>query len=204
MARLQQGILGGISKKIGNVVGASWKGIPVLRIYQPNVANPKTTSQTAQRNAFKQNVDWASALLATIIKPLWDRFAVRESGYNAFIQAQKRASGGLNNVMDNIVMSKGKMEAPGFTSKTITSTSLTVVWPTTTTGRFESSTDKCFIVYGEDYNGKVKGFNTNVARSVGQAVCDIEDVYNAGGDQYVWLMFMRADGTVVSNPSKVV
>ena len=39
MGVISQGILGGVSGKVGNVVGASWKGIDYLRIKPSNVAN---------------------------------------------------------------------------------------------------------------------------------------------------------------------
>ena len=53
MARLDQGLLGGYSGKLGTTVGATWKGINVVRTYQPNVANPKTKAQSDQRQLFR-------------------------------------------------------------------------------------------------------------------------------------------------------
>ena len=85
MAVIKQGILGGISGKIGNVVGSSWKGIAVLKSLPLSVANPRTVLQTAQRNALKGIVAVSRLLLGSIIQPLWNPFAQRESGYNAFV-----------------------------------------------------------------------------------------------------------------------
>lgn len=85
MARINQGILGGFSGKIANVVGSSWKGIAVMKAMPQSVANPQTASQTAQRARFKNSVAFAQIILADILKPLWDRFAGQQSGFNAFI-----------------------------------------------------------------------------------------------------------------------
>ena len=87
MARLDQGLLGGYSGKLGTTVGASWKGINVVRTYQPNVANPNTQAQHQQRTIFSDFSKLASFILPDFIKPLWNSRAKKMSGYNAFIQA---------------------------------------------------------------------------------------------------------------------
>ena len=86
MAIIKQGILGGFSGKIGNIVGSSWKGIAIMKTKPLSVANPKTAAQVAQRTAFSESVTIATQILADVIKPLWDRFSERKSGYNGFIQ----------------------------------------------------------------------------------------------------------------------
>ncbi len=116
MGKIKQGILGGFSGKVAGVVGSSWKGINVIRAMPVSVANPRTTPQVNQRNKFSQSILFASQILSTIIKPLWDRFAVQMSGYNAFI------ADNINNfnaegliTPENLIFSKGKMAAvPGF------------------------------------------------------------------------------------------
>jgi hypothetical protein len=89
MAKMNQGILGGLSGKIANVVGSSWKGIPVLKSLPLSVANPKTAAQVTNREQFTGVVLFATFILATVIKPLLDRSAVKMSGYNLFVQLNK-------------------------------------------------------------------------------------------------------------------
>ncbi len=86
MARIPQGILGGLRGRIGNVIGASWKGINYIRSMPLSVANPNTTAQQAQRGAFTQTVLVARLLLSELIATFWDPFARYMSGYNHFIQ----------------------------------------------------------------------------------------------------------------------
>ena len=50
MGKISQGILGGVSGKVGNVVGGSWKGIDYLKIMPASVANPQTPAQMDQRS----------------------------------------------------------------------------------------------------------------------------------------------------------
>lgn len=85
MAKIPQGILGGIRGRVGNIVGAAWKGINYIRSMPLSVANPNTVAQQAQRGAFTQCVAAARLLLADLIASYWDPFARAMSGYNHFI-----------------------------------------------------------------------------------------------------------------------
>lgn len=53
MGKFNQGILGGFTGKVGNVVGARSRGEWIYRAYQGIVKNPKTIAQTRQREQFK-------------------------------------------------------------------------------------------------------------------------------------------------------
>lgn len=53
MAKLNSGILGGISGTVGNVVGGRWRGIDYIRSKPASVKNPNTEAQQAQRKRFK-------------------------------------------------------------------------------------------------------------------------------------------------------
>lgn len=91
MARLDQGLLGGYSGKLGTTVGATWKGINVIRTYQPNVANPNTQLQSDHRNKFREIAQLGSFFLASMVKPFWDKGAKKMSGYNAFVSMNTKA-----------------------------------------------------------------------------------------------------------------
>ena len=52
MGTIKQGILGGFSGKVGNVIGGSWKGISYMRSRAQSVSNPKTVGQVGQRTKF--------------------------------------------------------------------------------------------------------------------------------------------------------
>jgi hypothetical protein len=86
MSKVKQGILGGFSGTIGNVIGGSWKGINYMRIKPVSVANPNTAGQQAQRGAFSAVTDFAKAILNAIIRPLWNPYSSKMSGYNLFTQ----------------------------------------------------------------------------------------------------------------------
>ena len=52
MGTIKKGIMGGFSGKVGNIVGASWKGIAYIRSLPASVHNPRTEKQVTQRNKF--------------------------------------------------------------------------------------------------------------------------------------------------------
>jgi hypothetical protein len=52
MGKISKGILGGFSGKIGNVVGATWKGIDYMRIMPASVANPQDSLVSVSAHKF--------------------------------------------------------------------------------------------------------------------------------------------------------
>ena len=206
MGIINQGILGGLRKKVGTVVGASWKGIPVLRIYQPNVSNPKTAAQVTVRTGFKGFAELASLILASYVKPLWDRGAVRMSGYNAFLKANKTNIAAGSSPFDVVIVaSKGKMDATPISSVSVTSSGATIAWDGTATSRYALATDIPYVLILDKANGKVLFAGKASAtgkRSDGTVTISVDDFMNApesGAEGYAYLTFMRADGSIVSD-----
>lgn len=60
MAKIDQGILGGYSGRIGNVVGYYRMGKWCVRAYQPTINDAKTEAQLQQRSVFKAMIQFAS------------------------------------------------------------------------------------------------------------------------------------------------
>jgi len=83
-AVIEQGILGGLRGKIGSVVGFNWKGINALRI-KVTPANPKSAGQVEQRGQMSQAIAVGKQILSTVIQPYWNPYAVKKSGFNAFV-----------------------------------------------------------------------------------------------------------------------
>lgn len=202
-AVIRRGILGGFSNKIGNIVGTSWKGIAVMKALPLSVANPNTAGQQETRGKFRTASQIGSILLANIVKPLWDRFAQQESGFNAFVKENYQwvfDDGTFNE--NNLVTSKGKMAATAIATKVAhAATDLaTITWSTTLADQYQLSTDLAYIaVWNETLNKWY--FNTGtVLRSAGTATTSIPGT-TVGEGIFWYLAFKRADGSVVSNNS---
>lgn len=59
MAKLNRGIFGPISGKLGNLVGGVWKGIPFIKVYKPSLTKrERTPAQIANEEKFKFVNNW--------------------------------------------------------------------------------------------------------------------------------------------------
>jgi hypothetical protein len=84
MGTIKQGILGGFSGKVGNVVGASWRGIDYMRSLPASVRNPQTVPQMTQRSRFSL----IGKMLKTFVPVIRLGFAgIAGTGKSAFSEA---------------------------------------------------------------------------------------------------------------------
>lgn len=202
MARLPQGILGGVLGKVGNVVGSSWKGIPILKSRPLSVANPRTTKQVAQRNKMTNIVAFAQFILSSIIKPLNDRFAQQASGYNDFVSRNIHLfTGEMPSPAADLKISVGKMAAvnPSSIDATNGQKEVVVNYPASLTDAFASTTDTAYVVI---YNATQKNFGVNVgleSRGDEAAHVNMSSPVATSDVLHAWIAFRREDGTVVSN-----
>ena len=202
MARLEQGILGGIRGKIGNVVGSAWKGIAVIKTKPLSVANPQTAAQVAQRTKFSNVVAFAKVILASIIKPLWDRFQTGQSGYNAFISENiDLFASALPDPGTTLVISKGVMEKTEIDSVDTADASANVTfnWTDDSGEGFKLATDKAYLVATRDDTEEIIFEAGDAVRSDETATFAFSENLNTGDSVKCYLAFRRADGTVVSN-----
>jgi hypothetical protein len=203
MAVIQRGILGGFRNKIGNVVGSSWKGIAVMKALPLSVANPQTAGQQAQRAKFSGASKFGSQILATIIKPLWDRFAQKESGFNAFVKANLvNFDGGFLSLTQELKISKGTLAVPDavLTVADVSAKTATFTWNAAPVGDANPS-DELYVVIYNSANQQVQGFSAVAVRSDAGTVVDVDIEFEVGDSIYGFTAFRKADGSKVSNTS---
>jgi len=203
MATLKQGILGGFSGKVANIIGSSWKGIPVMKSRPLSVANPKTAGQTAQRSKFSNSVAFAQAILSTVIKPLWDRFASQMSGFNDFVRTNiDLFAAEMPNPISSLVISKGKMDLTSISSAVYdqSDASLILTWANDTGVGFKLATDEAYVVVVNITKGEIYSFSEG-QRSGGTASTENVTGWDLADVKHAFLAFKRADGTIVSNTS---
>jgi len=202
MGIIKRGLLGGFSGKVANIVGSSWKGIAVMKSLPLSVANPRTAGQVAQRNKFSGVVSWASILLASICKPLWDRFAQQQSGYNAFVSANIDAFSptGIPSA-ELIVISRGSLTGVEVTSATASAATdaITMIIQNNSAVGNASATDELYMVV------YVQNSDTLVAKTDYTTRADVNIGFNlpfqinAGDIMIIYTAFRRVDGTMVSD-----
>ena len=116
MGIIKQGITGGFSGMVGNVIGGSWKGIAYMRIRPVSVANPKTDLQLDQRSKFAVTLKFLEPLTEAL-RTGFRNYAIRMSAFNkAMSYTIFNAITGTypNFAIDypNALISKGKLPQP--------------------------------------------------------------------------------------------
>lgn len=202
MARLPQGILGGVLGKVGNVVGSSWKGIAILKSRPLSVANPRTTAQVAQRTKMSNTVAFAQEILSSVIKPLNDRFAQQASGYNDFVRRNIHLFENAEpSPAANLKISVGKMVAvnPSAMIKSSHPDTVLIEYPKTLVDAFASADDLAYAVVQNVATKEIITYAGLASRSEGEFIVKFSKGLAANDELQTWLAFRRVDGTVVSN-----
>lgn len=205
MGVIGRGILGGFSGKVANVVGGSWKGIAYMRSLPLSVANPKTAGQVLQRGKMAGVVIFAKLILADIIKPLNDRFAQKQSGYNLFVSRNigDVSSAGVPTMAD-IILSEGNLDGfDGLSQSYVPGTkTVTVEWNDNSGTGLALATDKLYAVcYNQDEDEIT--VSSAVATRNDESVDIVLPTLTALDVVQTACSFLREDGSVVSTSAFV-
>lgn len=92
MGKINQGILGGFSGKVGNVIGGNWKGIDYMRVKPASVANPQTEGQVDQRSKF-----------STVLKFLQPMNDFIKIGYKNYANKMTQFNSAMSYILKNAV-----------------------------------------------------------------------------------------------------
>jgi hypothetical protein len=202
MGVIKQGILGAFSGKVGGVIGGSWKGIAYMRTIPANVTNPRTAAQVAQRTKMTAMVFLAQALLVGIVKPLWDRFANKMSGYNYFVQ-QNIAQISALGVITYSALRTSIGSLTGFSSWSVAvplaSFEVEVDFDDDAGSGTALGTDGVYVaVYRESTDEWT--VSSNVVTRADLSTVVVQSSASVSGEVFhVYISARRADGTLVSN-----
>lgn len=203
MGKIAQGILGGLSGKVGNVIGGNWKGIDYLRIKPSSVANPRTEGQVNQRNKFTVTLEYLQPNLAFVQKG-YKNYAVKMTQFNAAMSYV------LNNAITGIapnftvdytlaLLSRGNLSGvlnPG--TDLATPGEVTFTWDDNSLEGNANPTDKAMlVVYNPSKNESISQLE-GADRTVGTETLIIPSTY-AGDTVELFMAFIEADGSRVSN-----
>jgi Family of unknown function (DUF6266) len=201
MGVIKRGILGGFSGSVGNVVGSSWKGIATMKAKPLSVANPNTAGQIEQRSKLRNIVAFAKLILVGIIKPLNDRFASGQSGYNLFVQRNiSLFENELPSPAGDLVLSRGgvtPMDITNFTANAATN-QVTLTWANNTGDGNALATDIGVGVVINNTTNEVFPWEFIGARPDAPASLNLGNI-TAGDNIDLYVSMKREDGTQVSN-----
>jgi hypothetical protein len=203
MGKIAQGILGGLSGKVGNIIGGSWKGIDYIRIKPSSVANPRTEGQVNQRNKFSATLEYLQPNKA-FLKIGYKSFATKKTEFNAAMSYV------LNNAIDGIapnftvdyslaLLSRGSLStAFNPTTDLTTAGQVSFDWDDNSAEGNANATDKAMLLVYNPSKKESISILDGADRTVGSQVVTIPNTY-AGDTVELFIAFVSADGTQVSN-----
>jgi len=203
MGKIAQGILGGLSGKVGNIIGGSWKGIDYIRIKPSSVANPRTEGQVNQRNKFTITLEYLQAT-SDFIKIGYKSFAVKKTEFNAAMSyVLNNAVGGIapNFTIDYTLalLSRGPLSGVlNGTTDLATAGQVTFDWDDNSAEGNANVTDKSMVLVYNPSKKESISILDGADRTVGSQVVTIPNTY-AGDTVELFMAFVSEDGKTVSN-----
>jgi len=203
MGKISQGILGGLSGKVGNVIGGNWKGIDYLRIKPSSIANPRTPGQVNQRNKFSASIEF--------LQPNKDFVNV---GYKAFAIKKTAFNSAMSNVLNNAItgiapdftvdyslalLSKGNLSTPLNGSVDLTTANqVTFNWDDNSTDGNANTTDKSMVLAYNPSKKESIYILDGAQRSLTTQILSLPTSYT-GDTIELFMAFVSENGKVVSN-----
>jgi hypothetical protein len=206
MGKIGQGILGGLSGKVGNVIGGSWKGIDYIRIKPTSVANPRTEGQVNQRNKFTATLEFLQPN-KDFINVGYKSFAIKQTAFNAAMSYV------LNNAIIGVspdfsvdyssaLLSKGILsKALNPTADLSTAGQVSFSWDDNSTENNAKPTDRSMLLVYNPIKNESTYQLAGADRIAGTDVLTIPNTY-AGDTVELFMAFVALDGKV-SNSSYI-
>lgn len=196
-------VLGRIRGKIGDVVFTQNKGRQIAKLYQPNVANPRTGQQQANRSRFVALL--ALGKLLRVVLPLgFKEYAGTFSWLNRFMSTN--SSNGLLVWDDgtsswlpayqNLVISEGSLYPTTIEVDTLVAENLTIKWLTNISANQSADDELVIIAF---VAGQTQMSIRQVIRSVGDVTLTFGTAPANGQVVSVCGFFITSDGRIVSN-----
>lgn len=201
MGKASQGVFGGWTHKVGNVVGRFRGGVNIYSIYQPNVSNPKTTAQQQGRRKFTMCTQFLSKVgqIASIgFKNQKDGNYWMGEGIKANYDdcvTGSWPSYTLN--FSKLVVSNGSLSNPYAPSVTAQGLDLTFGWSDNSGIGNALDTDLVGIAVYNSTKEDAVCDSASAPRSARQASFSCPSTW-AGDKVQVYLMIHRADDSLVS------
>ncbi|MCK9438445.1 MAG: DUF6266 family protein [Synergistaceae bacterium] len=201
MGTIKQGILGGFSGKVGNIVGASWRGIDYIRSMPASVHNPRTEAQVSQRNRFSL----VGKMLKTIVPIIRIGFAGSVgTGKSAFSVAMsynvKNAVIGLfpdfEINFDAVKISSGDLYGAANAEASSAAGSISFVWDTDLLNN-AAATDKVILLAFNAVTGEASYDVDAATRADGSGSLAVPPTWD-GELVDTYLALYSADGKLVS------
>lgn len=207
MGKINQGILGGFSGKVGNVIGGNWKGIDYMRVKPANVANPQTEGQVDQRTKFSTVLQFLQPL-KDFVKVGYKNYAIKMTQFNSamsYILKNAVAGSYPDFTIDyaTALISRGSLAGVlNGAAASSAAGSVEFTWGDNTSESNASATDKAMILAYNSSKGEAIFVTDGAARSAGSQSLTVPDDFS-GDSVECFIAFISEDGLSVANSKYV-
>jgi hypothetical protein len=203
MGKIKQGVIGSFSGKVGNVVGAMWKGIAYMRILPASVANPKTDKQLDQRSRFTIILRFLQPL-TQFLRTGFKNYAVKMSAFNSamsynILNAIQGTYPNFTIDYPNALVARGKL-APALNQAAASTVAGTVLftWTDNSDESGASALDQSLLVVFDPEKNQAVTFSKLGTRA--DATQEVTVPHSFSGDLvHCYMAFITPDGSTVSN-----
>lgn len=202
MARLKNGVFGGFSGKIGNVIGSSWRGIDYIKSLPVKMHDPKTKGQVKQRSRFSVTMDFLRTITPFLRIGFQSHADGRMTAFNAAMSYNmKFAVKGENKDVEvdypNVLVSRGTLGTAADIHAEIVEGKLQVSWeePLLKNTRYDDMA--MMVAYNPVKHQSVYDINAG-KRANGKTSLPLPSSWNGDAIE-TYLAFKTTDGVVVSD-----
>jgi hypothetical protein len=202
MGKISQGVLGGFSGKVGNVVGGTWKGIDYMRIKPANVSNPRTAGQVDQRSKFSTTLRFLQSM-TDFLRVGFKLYANKMTQFNAAMSynLNNAITGTYPNFMidyASALVSRGGLTGAANGAVSSSGGLVEFTWTDNTGSGNAQATDKALLVVYNPAKDQAIYDNAGAARSVAAQNLAMPNDF-IGDDVEAFIGFISEDGKEVAN-----
>ena len=207
MATILNGITGGFSGKVGNIIGSSWKGIDYMRSRATSIAQPNSPAQLEQRARFGTVGKFLRPLIP-FLRIGFKSYAVKMSAFNAamaynFDNALTGTYPAFDIDYSKVSVSQGKL--PGALNPASVAAiggNVEFTWDNNSWEANAQATDKAvLVVYNPAKQAAVSVIGA-ITRAVGSQTITLPDAFT-GDEVQCYIAFTNANKSVISNSQYV-
>lgn len=195
----RQGIHGNYRKKVGNVVARMVRGRVILSIYQPEVSNPNTAKQQAQRSSFVNKIRALNAFAA------WARSHARDwypvgTGWSNFLKKNWGnfiSGGGID--YDKLVISEGTLRLPVNPSAAAEAGMLNLSWSDNSGQGSATANDMATVLVYNSAKDVVLYADDLAKRNERQATFSVPSAWNGDNVEVYLVMHSATDSSLWSD-----
>lgn len=197
MGEIKNGILGGVSGKVGTVVGTNWRGKNIIRVLPRKSGKKASKTQLEQRSKFKLVSEFLRPL-----NPLVSRYFGAIQGaksrvnlalsYHLQEAVEVQDDGGAIH-LEKVILSKGVLPSVIMTNASLENTTLNLTWISYGAMALVNKTDLLTVVVFEKQQNRMLTFERVSTRDAGSYSIELPNGFESANCVMWYFLCNEAD-----------